>query len=180
VSSDQANRNLAEALRRVALTTLVRNASDDCTIVEASRSAQEELLGSRLLVITISSFTFRLLTIFQVSEAQPTREYYTSGLTARSLDEAFAEIANMCCGALGRELSAQFKHLAMSIPYGLESQCARFLDELQPRFRASYDVTINNAARVRITLCLCCNRPVEFAAARLAEEDHARGELELF
>lgn len=177
--SDQTTRNLAEAFRRAAGATLVRDAADACNIVPAAGAPSAAQAGSKLLVITISSFTFRLLTLFQVSEAQPTRDYYTNGRSARSLDEAFAEVANMCCGALNRELSVQFKHLAMSIPYGLESQCTGFLDELKPRFRASYDITINDTARMRITLVLCSNRAIEFTPPATAVS-HAGGELELF
>ena len=177
--SEQTKGALAEALRRAAAATLVRSPEDACAIVAASGAAPVSQAGSKLLLITISSFTFRLVTIFQVSEAPPTREYYTAGRSARSLDEAFAEVANMCCGALNRELSVQFKHLAMSIPYGLEPQCTAFLDALKPRFLASYDVTINDAARVRITLCMCCNRSIELAPPAAAVS-HSGGALELF
>lgn len=182
--SEQTSRNIADAFRRAARATLVRNAGDACSIVSATGSDPDTQLGSKLLLITLSSFVFRLVAVFQVSQAQPTRDYYTSG-DQSSLEEMFAEVANMCCGALGRELAAQFKHLAMSVPYELESQCTAFLDELEPRFRESYDITLNEAARVRITLCLSCNRPVEFAAtatatATAAESSHAGGELEIF
>jgi hypothetical protein len=177
--SERATKNVADLFRRAASATLVRTPGDVCNIETTSaRDAGVGGLGGRLLMITISSFAFRLVTVFQLGQGEPTRDYYTSG-TQSSLDEAFAEVANMCCGALGRELSAQFKHLAMSIPYGLESQCTAFLQDLAPAFRASYDITINSTARLRITLCLCCSRPIEFTAAAV-EVNHAGGELEFF
>ncbi|MGH8208661.1 MAG: hypothetical protein ACRETD_02050 [Steroidobacteraceae bacterium] len=176
--SDQTSRNIADAFRRAAGATLVREAGDPCSIVPAANPEPLAQPGSKLLLITISSFVFRLVIIFQVSDAQPTRDYYTGG-GSRTLDETFAEMANMCCGALGRELATQFKHLAMSIPYLLECQCMAFLDELKPRLRASYDITISDAARLRVTLCMCCNRQVEFAPA-VIEVRHAGGELEIF
>jgi hypothetical protein len=177
--SEKTTKNIADAFRRAAGATLVRAAGDACSIVSAAGPDPRVKLGPNLLMITISSFTFRLVTVFQVSEEQPTRDYYTGGAQS-TLEEVFAEVANMCCGALGRELSGQFKHLAMSIPYGLESQCTAFLQELAPRFQASYDITINDAARLRVTLCMCCNRPVEFQPAPAVEVSHAGGELELF
>ena len=176
--SEQTTRNLAEAFQRAAAATLVRNAGDACSIVSAAGSNPGAQLGSKLLLITISSFVFRLVTVFQVSDEHLTRAYYTDG-AVNTLEEMFAEVANMCCGALNRELSVQFKHLAMSIPYGLESQCTAFLDELRPSFRTSYDITINDAARMRVTLCMCCSRPVEFAPPA-AVVSHAGGELEIF
>jgi hypothetical protein len=174
--SEKATRNIADAFRRAAGATLVRDAADVCSI-EAAGGGPATNLGAELLMITISSFAFRLVTVFQVSAERSTCDYYTGGRQT-TLNEAFAEVANMCCGALGRELSTQFKHLAMSIPYGLESQCTAFLQDLTPRFQASYDITINAAARLRATLCVCCNRPIEFAAA--SEVSHAGGELEIF
>jgi hypothetical protein len=123
---------------------------------------------TKLLMITISSYSFRLLTSFQISQDQATRDYYTGGGHS-TLDEVFAEAANMCCGAFGRELSSQFKHLAMSVPYGLESPCLEFLRALEPRFQASYDITINAAAQIRTTLCMYCNRPVEFSPAAVVK-----------
>ena len=177
--SEQTTKNIADAFRRAAGATLVRATGDVCSIVPATTTKSSAKLSPKLLMITISSFTFRLVTIFQVSEEQPTRDYYVSEGKS-TLDEMFAEVANMCCGALGRELAAQFKYLAMSIPYDLESQCMAFLDELKPRFRASYDITINEAARLRVTLCMCCNRTVEFTSAAAVEVSHPGGELEMF
>jgi hypothetical protein len=177
--SEQTTKNIADAFRRAAGATLVRATGDACSIVSAAATKSSVKLSPKLVMITISSFTFRLVIAFQVSEEQPTRDYY-AGDGQSTLDETFAEVANMCCGALGRELSAQFKYLAMSIPYGLESQCTAFLDALKPRFRASYDITINEAARMRVTLCMCCNRPVEFTPAAAVEVSHAGGELEMF
>jgi hypothetical protein len=177
--SQQTITNLTDAFQRAAVATLVRNTSDSCNIVPAGGPALGSDRATKLLMITISSFSFRLLTSFQISQDQSTRDYYTAG-THSALDEVFAEIANMCCGALGRELSAHFKHLAMSVPYGLESQCLEFLSVLEPRFQASYDITINAAAQIRATICMYCNRPVDFIPAVVMEVKHTGGELELF
>jgi hypothetical protein len=177
--NERTTKNIADAFRRAASATLVRAAGDVCNIVSATVPDPAVKLGPKLLMITISSFAFRLVIVFQVSQEQPTRDYYADGAQG-ALDEVFAEVANMCCGALGRELSAQFKHLAMSIPYALESQCTAFLQELAPRFQASYDITVNDTARMRVTLCMCCNRPVEFTPAAAVEVSHAGGELEMF
>lgn len=177
--SQQTTKNITDAFHRAASATLVRNPGDSCSVVPAAGPALGGDAARKLLMITISSFSFRLLASFQISQDPPTRDYYTAGAHS-SLDEVFAEATNMCCGAFGRELSSQFKHLAMSVPYGLESQCLEFLSALEPRFQASFDITINAAAQIRATLCMYCNRPLEFAPAAVMEVNHVGGELEMF
>jgi hypothetical protein len=177
--SPQTTQNITDAFRRAAAATLVRRPSDTCSIAPASGPALGADAARKLLMITISSFSFRLLVSFQISQDQPTHDYYTAEVHG-TLDEVFAEAANMCCGAFGRELSSRFKHLAMSVPYGLESHCLEFLSALEPRFQASCDITINAAAQIRATLCLYCNRPLEFIPAAVIEANHVGGELEMF
>ena len=177
--SAQTAKNLSDAFQRSVQTTLVRNSGDTCFIHPCAGPTPEKNPAAKLLMITLSSFSFRLVTVFRIPQEQRTRDYYTSG-AKNTLDEVFAEVANMCCGAFGRELSAHFKHLAMSVPYGLEAHCLDFLATLQPCFQASFDVTINDAARIWTTFCMCCRHPVEFTAAAAVETSHAGGELQLF
>jgi hypothetical protein len=159
--SDQTKRSLAEAFRRSAGAGLVRDSSDNCSIVVADERSRPAPLESNLLLITISSWVFRLLTIFQISESQATRDYYVRGTAEQTLDEAFAEFANLCCGALNRELSSQFRHLAMSIPYKLSRPCIGFLDQLKPQYQCRFDITINESIQLQATVCLCCQVPVD-------------------
>ena len=175
--SERTVRNLSDAFQRSARATLVREAGDQCAIVPAASSCAESRSG-RILLMTISSFTFRLVIMFQVADGEPTRDYYAAGAAGKTLDETFCEFANMCCGALGRELHAQFPHLGMSIPYLLEWQCAQHLHELNPRLLSSFDLTIQGAARVKATLVLCCEHPLEFDPP-MVEAAAAGGELEL-
>ena len=177
--SERTVRNLSDAFLRAAPATLVRQAGDHCTIAPAAAGWSESKTGGGVLLMTISSFSFRLITVFQLADGQPTRDYYTAANPGKSLDETFSEFANMCCGALGRELFSQFRHIGMSIPYLLEWQCARHLQELRPRLISSYDITICDAARVKATLALCCERPLEFAPPVAAAAAPSGGELEL-
>lgn len=178
--SDQTARNLAEAFRRAAAATLVRSAGDVCDVKAASKGAESELqTESPLLLITISSFVFRLVAIFQISGNEATRQYYTAPGAAVTAEETFTEVVNLCCGALSRELSAQFKHLAMSIPYRLEASSLRYLGELKAGLTTTLDITINESARMRATLCMSASRPIELAAPA-AEVSHAGGALEMF
>ena len=177
--SAQTTKNLSDAFQRSVQATLVRNAGDACRVTPSTDPAPAKNAAAKLLLITISSFSFRLVIAFRIPQEQPTRDYYTSGAKT-SLDEVFAEVANMCCGAFGRELASQFKHLAMSVPYGLDAHCLDFLASLEPCFQTSFEVTINEAARIWATICVCCKHPVEFSPAAAVEVSHAGGELELF
>jgi len=84
----------------------------------------------------------------------------------------------MCVGALNRELSHDFPHLAMSTPYRLDSECLDHLGELHPEDIASYAISINGAAKLTVTLCICCYAPMAIAVH--AQSAEALGELELF
>ncbi len=129
-------------------------------------------------MITTSSFAFRLLIMFHVSATPETRAYYGAGSDA-GMQTAFAEIANLCCGALNRELVRDFPHLGMSIPYFLSGQCMGCLDELKPDHVSHYGITVNGSVQLTATLCICCSAPVEIAA-RLHAVAETTGELELF
>jgi len=135
--------------------------------------------GEHLLVITLTSFVFRLLVIFQIADSAENRAYYVKEGIDRPIGESFAEVANMCVGALNRELSYDFPHIAMSTPYQLDSECLAHLGELHPEDTTSYSISINGATKLAVTLCMCCYAPMAIAVhARGAEQ--ALGELELF
>jgi hypothetical protein len=176
--SEQAKSGIEQFLHRALRATLTRAPGDVCTLTPAAGSGLPALPGETLLVVTISSFVFRLLTLFQLAANPATRAYYAGG-AGQSLDEAFREVANMCCGALSRELSGHFPHLAMSVPYALSAQCSAFLRELQPQYLASTAITINDTVQLQATLCMCCSAPVDFAASEAVIE-HNGGELEMF
>lgn len=176
--SEQTKRNFEDAFRRAAAASLVRSSGDVCDIERVPMREFTDKPGKKLLLVTISSFVFRLSTIFQVSQNDATRAYYC-GTADLSVDEAFAEFANMCCGALNRELASEFPHLAMSIPYALNRRCFAFLDELKPQFHSTFNITINNSIKLQATLCMCCLTPIEFVPTAV-EVNHDGGELELF
>jgi hypothetical protein len=179
VLSDQTGRNLTDAFRRAAAATLIRSADDVCD-VKAAKGAESDLqTDSPLLLITISSFVFRLVTIFQISGNEATQQYYTGSGAADTAEETFTELVNLCCGALSRELAAQFKHLAMSIPYRLEASSLKFLGELKAGLISTYDITINDTAQLRATLCMSASRPIELSAPA-PEVSHTGGALEMF
>lgn len=177
--SEQSKQGIAAAFQRAARAGLIRAPGDSCTIVPAQDGDLGAQARETLHLITISSFVFRLLTLFHLADSPATRAYFVGGTAGQSLDEGFAEIANLCCGALNRELARHFSHLAMSIPYTLSRHCIAFLEALQPQYRSSYAITINDSVQLQVTLCLCCQGPLDLAAST-TEVEHSGGELEIF
>ena len=129
--------------------------------------------------MTISSFNFRLLISFQLEDTPATRAYFVSDPPDQPLSEAFSEVANMCCGALNHELARSFPHLGMSIPYVLGGECLAYLGDLRPAYRANLAITINQTVRLQMTLCLCCDAPLELVSGAPPAGDNA-GELQMF
>jgi hypothetical protein len=177
--SEQSKHNIEAAFYKVARTSLIRDSSDSCDIAPAADGQMGDPLGANLMLITISSFVFRLLIVFQVADNPPNQTYYVGGVPGRGLNEGFSEVANMCGGALSHELSHSLPHLAMSIPYTLSSQCIAFLGDLKPQYLSSYLITINESVKLRATLCMCCTAPLD-VAAHTAQSADSSGELELF
>lgn len=179
--TEQSLRNLETAFHKAVRSTLVRESSDVCDITPFKLQEIKSAPGSSVLLMTLSSFVFRLLMIYRIEDNAADRAYYLSAAGAQPMDEVFAEMANMCGGALNRDLSEDFPHLAMSTPYLVSHECLRFLDDLNPQYVSSYLVTINASVQLQATLCLCCSAPIEIAInATAARTEEVVGELELF
>jgi hypothetical protein len=180
VLSDQSRQNLANLFERAAHATLLRSPEHSWEITRESGNATGALAaGEPLLVITTSSFRFRLLTLFHVADNQANRDYFAPGATGGTVQDGFAEVANLCCGALNREISAIYSHLAMSVPSRLSGACLEYLVQLEPEYTSRFTITINGTARVGVTLCMCCTAPVDIPVT-LATAEQSSGELELF
>jgi hypothetical protein len=181
VISNASHENIERAFHRAIRGNVLVDADDGCIIEPDAGDSDPRATGQKVLVITLSSFVFRLLVIFRMFEDSPTRDYYLTQSSVQSLDDILAETTNMCSGALSRELSLNFPHLAMSTPSPLDSRCIGLLRELKPQRLSSYRITIKESVTLRATLCLCCSAPIEVAAAaELTDLTQEHGELELF
>lgn len=178
--SEQAKAGVDYIFIKAARANLALSADDTCEITPEPELPVNEFPEKTIIILTISSFLFRLLTIFHIDEDDAaTREYFTKGSTDRSLLEVVSEIGNLCCGAMNRDLLHHFSHLGMSTPYTLTSQSMAFLDELKPGHVAGYAVTINGSVNMHVSLCLCEYAPIDFTVDMAAAEEET-GELEFF
>ena len=165
---------------QAARTRLTREPEHACEIVSVSaRGDAQPAPPSEILVLTIASIGFRIVLLLQFADDEATRAYYAGTAADRSLRETAMEIGNLCCGAINQQLVEYFPDLGMSTPYALSSDCLGYLDELKPTHIASYDITIEAAARLRATLCVCASAPIDFTA-QVADIHESAGELELF
>jgi hypothetical protein len=177
--SEQSRQNLIELFERAARSSLLHSVEHSWAMDRDANGAPAPNGAAPLLVITTSSFQFRLLTIFSVPESEANCDYFVPPGSGLSIHDGFAEAANLCCGAFNREISNIYSHLAMSVPSRIRAQCVDYLAELAPQFISRFTISINAAVRIGVTLCLCCTAPVDFPM-RAATAEQATGELELF
>ena len=164
---------------KAAKANLCMSADDSVEITALPTGKMIETPEKNIVVLTISSYLFRLLTIFHVNRDKGTEAYFTKGDSNAHFFEAVSELGNMCCGAMNRDLGNYFPHLGMSKPYVLDSKCLPFLKELKPNYVSQHNIVINGSLNLHATLCMCSYAPVDFRVdMSIAEE--ATGALEMF
>lgn len=178
--SQHAREGVDFVFTKAAKANLVLDAADRCVVEHLPAGKLVDLPERHLFVLTISSYLFRLLTIFHVGDDRRTRDYFSRQGTGPALDEAFGEVANLCCGAMNRDLGAHFPHLGMSTPYVLDRQCIPFFNPvLKPGYVSQHKAEINGEITLHATLCLSAYGPIDFRVDTTVEAE-STGELELF
>ncbi len=175
--SPQARQGIEHIFIKSARAKLLRDTGDRCEILPVQDDS--DFVAHHIVVLTISSFRFRLTAIFHIDDNAPNRDYFVGDGADRSFTEVFAEFGNLCCGGINRELLPHFPDLGMSTPNALSGHCAGHLAALRAKQRWRYAISINQAVRLNATLCMTNYGPLDFVVdTRLPEE--AAGELELF
>lgn len=182
--SEQAKIGFEHIFKKAVMANITVSPDDICEI-EAINNP-EEISEGEFSVLTISSTSFRLLTLFHFNNNAATKKYFvnSSGLDVEAEDngvflDIFQEFCNICCGAMNRELNQSYFFLGMSTPYILLRQCADFVSALDPGHVNYYRITINHSLVLHATLCLCDYSDVDFTVDTSEVEDNT-GELELF
>ena len=165
---------------KAAKANLVLDGSDTCVVESLPGGKLAEPPERYLFVLTISSYLFRVMTIFHVADDRRTRDYFSQQGTGPALDEAFGEVANLCCGAMNRDLGNYFSHLGMSTPFVLDRQCIPFfMPVLKPAYVSQHKAVINGDVTVHATLCVSAYATLDFRVDTSVEEE-STGELEMF
>ena len=177
--SEHAKQGVNYIFTKAVKTNLALEGSDVVEVAQIPETGFAEMPGKKLVVLTISSYTFRLLVIFHVDADRVTEGYFTKFQPERTFHEVFGEFGNLCVGAMNRDMGNHFLHLGMSTPYVLEGKSSPFLNELKPAYVARHQIGINTDISLQATLCLCAYAPIDFRVDTNAEEEET-GTIELF
>lgn len=176
--SDDARTGFKRIFARAARVSMAVDPGDTIVVDAWPESAFGAGADETLVVLTVSSYRFRLLTFFHLRGDPALVDYYTRGDGPRKFADVFDEFGNLCCGAMNRELGRVFGHTGMSTPYRLDGECLGFLKDLRATWVAPQRITINGTLALDATLCLCAYAPIDFRADP-DEVVEATGELEL-
>lgn len=74
----------------------------------------------KIVVLTVSSYLFRLMVMFYFTPDAATKNYFArlnnvnpEDMSEQSFMDAIAECGNLCCGILNRDLGNFFPHIGM-------------------------------------------------------------------
>ena len=177
--SEQAKQGVNYIFTKAVNANLSMNPSDVVDVVQLPNRCLADTPGKNIIVLTISSYLFRLLTIFHVNSDQATENYFGKSQPERDFHEIFGEIGNLCVGAMNRDMGNHFPHLGMSTPYALESPSLPFISELKPAYISQHQIGINNNISLFATLCLSAFAPIDFKVDTTVFEEET-GMLEMF
>ncbi|GAB2181459.1 hypothetical protein DLREEDagrD3_16820 [Denitratisoma sp. agr-D3] len=168
----------------------VTSTDDNCAVTRLNApGGTVEGKNRKLIVLNISSYTFRVVALFDFDLNDVTTEHLAKvlrspkgDLKGQSLLDAYAEFVNMICGTVNRQLSSEFRHVGMSTPLFLDTECASYADILKPAQTMRFDVTVNEATRFKIAIfvCIAKNATLDFHVNRFDVAEASTGELELF
>lgn len=177
--SASAQQGIDRIFTKAARSNLVIDAADQIVIEPLKEGRTIEPPEEQFLVLTISSYRFRLLTMLHYSRNKKTNAYFNKSGDLAAFDNNFGEIGNLCCGAMKRDFGHHFMHLGLSTPFTLDNKCMPFLGELKPSYVKQYKIDINDSVGMHATLCLCAYDEIHFEVAHEVAEESSGG-LELF
>lgn len=145
-----------------------------------------EVKESKFVILTISSYLFRLMVLIFFSPHETTKQHFANinNVSAAEMnDQAFfdaiAERGNICCGILNRELGHHFAHMGLSTPNILDKECSSKLNALGCSHIQHVRVDINSSVHFHASICVCEYADLDFVVDATEEED-STGELEMF
>ncbi|HEY4073224.1 MAG TPA: hypothetical protein VGM52_08980 [Herbaspirillum sp.] len=171
-------------LTRALKASLVASDDDVCDVRVVD--ALSEIDASTMVILTISSYLFRLMVMLHFTPDERTREHVArinkmsaEEMNEQSFHDALAECGNICCGILNRDLGAIFPHIGMSTPNIIDTKCAAYLDMLNCGHIQHFEVNIADSPLFHVSLCVCDYADLDFVVD-VHEEAADTGELELF
>ena len=148
----------------------------------------EKIKERKIVILTVSSYLFRLMAIVYFRPDAATRALFDSAaeegappLGDQELLDRIAECGNICCGTLNRDLGRHFPHVGMSTPNIIDTDCMRYVDLLGCGLVKHYRLRLGDELTMHASLCVTDYGTVDFhVEPRLEEEEVSTGELEMF
>ena len=152
-----------------------------------SVASLERIRENRIVILTVSSYLFRLMAVLYFKPDAATRAWFgrgaEEGAPALGDDEFLdrvAERGNVVVGALNRELGAFFPHVGMSTPHIIDRDCMRYAELLACSLTRHYEIVLEGGPTLFATMCVADYGLVDFHVDATAEAAVDTGELELF
>lgn len=142
--------------------------------------------GTRMVVLSIASYTFRIVTALHFDESEPMKAHMArigqrapQAMGQQDFIDAVCESGNMCSGTLNRELGAFYNGLGLSTPQILDIQSLPHLDRLGAQHLQHFRVDAPDGLRLYASMCVRAHEPMDFDW-KAEEQPVSAGELELF
>lgn len=143
------------------------------------------LTSEQAVVLTVSSYVFRLTFMIHFSQDDITRAHFAglnrvaaSDLNDQEYLDAVRECGNVCCGNLNRDLVRFFPHVGMSTPNIIDRRCVAYLDKLGEGYVQHF--VLMDAAGPPFAVTVCVNAFAELDFVGDFADAEETGELEMF
>ncbi len=178
-------RHAFDQLLRQGLRSALAGPQDSVTDI-AAVAGLDDIAESRAVILSLSSYSFRLMMFVHFDPDDATREHFARlhGVTpeemaGQAFNDVIGECGNMACGALNRELGRVYPHLGMSTPHVLDRHSLTHLHLLQYDHLSHARLTLNGSTRFHGSLAVCAHDTLDFEAPA-EEQAEVCGELEMF
>lgn len=156
-------------------------------LVEVSLAADlSGVKDTKCVVITVSSYLFRLMVLIYFTPDSSAKLHFARAnriaacdMSDAALIDAVSEFANMCCGALSRDLSRTFPHIGMSTPNIIDKECSSSLGRLDCGHIQHFKLVVGRDKHFFVSLCVSEYADLDFVVDTTPVEV-SNGELELF
>lgn len=168
----------------------LKETSSGIGAIESQAQPESDSSGERrLLALTLSSYTFRIIVLFDFRLDASTTTFLATlfrnkerNFTERALTDALSEYVNMVCGNANRLLASESLHTGMSTPFLLETTCKKHIQKIGPEQNLVLRVKADEAVEFELVLCICTAKGTTLDLEPRPQEtaETFSGELELF
>lgn len=184
--SDRAKTGFNSMLQRSLDETLKSEAHPTWTLKSAVKAV--DILAPHGIMLTISSYSFRLIVVLHFSSSKASMRYVAdtlrigSGELAKArYDDFVSEISNNFCGVIKRELSTYFPHLGMSTPNRLDKESLKHVKAWPIDHESHVKAQNDDGAEFFGSLFVSSFGDLDFDPKSVAVEDEVdSGALEMF